>query len=463
MFSKNVFILFFFIIKLSQSSPLIVPLYSTKNIINSYSVLDILDFFKNNRKYSYIEIGQPSQRFQIIFISTDSNNIIKGETPYSDSFYNLNISKTKQFDYEPNELNYFYLKDLISFDTYYKNLLMPFIYYNSTINQEKNYGIVGLAYPMKSEEENNLILQLKKLKAINKAIFYFNYTKDNQVFLNIGSEPYEIDDSYTKNPIIMKIDPILDYEVKTGKIRKYNWNLNISRIFYFRKLPFQTEIDPYVEISRMKTRKINFFQALLVPEDDLIKGPFEYMEAIEENFFDDLISDNICTKISFENKYYYFCKKEYKGLIKNTFPTIYFYQPDINYMFELTYDDLFFEKDNYLFFGIYFDKFQIEVFMGAFISEWTFGKIFLKKYCFAFDLENKKLYFYKKNKIEKTKNKTEDKKNENENKNSNKKIYQLGLILVVITIGVFAFLIDRFARKRYRVNNLLIDFENPQV
>ena len=462
MFSKNVFILFFIIIKLSQNSPLIVPLYSTKNLFNPHSISEILDFFKNNEKYSYIEIGQPSQRFQIIFTSTEGMNNIKGENPNSDSFYDLNISKTKQFDYEPNEFKYLYVKDLISFDNSYKNLLMPFIYYNSTINEDKNYGIAGLAYPMKNEEEYNFILQLEKIKAINKAIFYFNYTDDNQFLLNIGSEPNEIDNTYVKNPIVMEIDPILDYEAKSGKIRQYNWNLNFSRIFYFRKLPFQTDIDPYVEISRMKTRKINFFQALLIPEDDLIKGPFEYEEAIEENFFDKLISDNICTKIMFENKYYYFCKKEYKGLIKNTFPSIYFYQPDINYMFELTYEDLFFEIGDYLFFGIYFDRFQIEVFMGAFISEWSFGKLFLKKYSFAFDLENKKLLFYKKNKMEKTKNKAEDKKNVDENK-SNKKIYQLGLILVVVTIGVFAFFIDRFARKRYRVNNLLIDFENPQV
>ena len=130
-------------------------------------------------------------------------------------------------------------------------------------------------------------------------------------------------------------------------------------------------------------------------------------------------------------------------------------------MFELTFDDLFFERGQYLFFGIYFDRFQLEVFTGAFISEWNFGKIFLKKYCFGFDLENHKLLFYKKNKIEKKKNKVEETKMVDENK-SNKKIYQLGLILVVITIGVFGFLIERFARKKYKVNNLLIDFENPQ-
>ena len=50
----------------------------------------------------------------------------------------------------------------------------------------------------------------------------------------------------------------------------------------------------------------------------------------------------------------------------------------------------------------------------------------------------------------------------NENKSS-KKIYQLGLILVVITIGVFAFLLDRFARRKYKVNSLLIDYDNPQA
>ena len=462
MFSKNVFILFFLIIIFSQISALIIPLYDTKNLFNSSSVIEIIDFFKNNKKYSYVEIGRPSQKFQIIFESTGAINSIKGENPFSDSFYNINISKTIQFYYELNEVKYFYVKDLISFDNSYQNLLMTFLYYNSTINQDKNYGIIGLAYTNDYEEEYNLIFQLKKLNAINKAIFYFNFTNDNQVFLNIGSEPYEIDNSYSQNATFLEIDPILDYEIKQGKYRKYNWNLNFSKIFYFRKLPLQTNIDPYVEISRKKTRKVNFYQALLIPEEELIKGPFEYQEAIEENFFEKLISDNICTKMTFENKYYYFCKKEYKSLIKNTFPSIYFYQTDINYMFELTYDDLFFEKGDYLFFGIYFDRFQIEVFMGAFISEWNFGKIFLRKYCFVFDMENHKLLFYKKKKIEKKKSKSEEKKNVDENKN-NKKIYQLGLILVVITIGAFAFIIDRFTRKKYKVNNLLIDFENPQV
>ena len=462
MFSKNVFIFLLFIIIFQQIYPLIIPLNSIKNVSSANGLLEILDSFKNNIKYSYITIGFPRQRFQIIYTSIESTNNIKGEKCFPDSFYNYNLSTTKQFAYEQNELNYFSVNDFISFDNSHNNYLMNFLYYNSTINKKENCGNIGLGYATQKEEEHNLFFQLKKFNAINKNIFYVNYTNNNEILLNIGLEPFDIDNSYSKNVTTIEIAPIIDYEVKPGKTRKYDWNLNISRIFYFKKIPLQSNVDPYVEISRMKTRKLNFFQALLVPEEDLIKGPFEYQESIDKNFFDDLISDNICKKIKFENKYYYYCNKEHKNLIKNTFPSIYFYQSDINYIFELTYEDLFLEKNDYIFFGIYFDTFLIEVFEGAYISEWNFGKIFLKKYSFAFDLENRKLMFYKKNKFKKEK-KPEEKMNPDENKSSNRKIYQLGLILVVITIGVFAFLLDRFVKKKYRVNNLLIDFDNREA
>ena len=459
MFLKNDFILLFFIIILCEISTLIIPLYPTKNISNAHSLLDIIDLFKNNMKYSYIDIGVPPQRFQIIFTSKESTNNIEGENCLSDSFYDLNISTTKQFNFVQNEQHFFYVKDFVSLDkSLYRDLLMNFVYYKSTITGNENCGYIGLGYADQTDEEYNLFFQLKKLYSIKKTIYYFNYTTNNEVLINIGLEPFEVDSSYSQNKTTIEVDPILDSEVKHGRHRKYDWNLNFSRIFYIRKLPLQTNIDPYTEISRMKTRKINFFQAILQPEDDFIKGPFEYQEAIDNDFFDKLISDNICMKTKVENKYYYYCKIEHKNFIKSTFPSLYFYQSDLNYMFELNYDDLFFEKENFIFFGIYFNCFQIEVFQGAFISEWTFGKIFLKKYAFGFDFQNHKLIFYKKNKFKKQK--TEEKNISNENKSSNKKIYQLGLILIVITIGIFAFILERYARKKYRVNNLLIDFDN---
>ena len=320
MCSKNAFILLLFIIKLTHISSLIIPLHSTKNFSNCNSILDLLDFYKNNRKYTYIQISDVPQKFQIFFTSTESSNVIKDENCFSDSYYNIDISNTVQYDYEQNEKYHFYIKDIISFDKQYSNLLIPFIYYNSTIYEE-NCASIGFACTLPKEQEYNLFFELKKLNAIDKSIFYFNYSNNDDMSLNIGFEPFEIDNSYTKNKKVIGIDPILDYYKKSMR-RQYNWNLNFSRIFYLRKIPLESGIDPYVDINRIKTRKVKFFQALLVPEEELIKGPFEYQEAIEENFFDKLIADKICTKYKSENKYYFYCKKKHKKLIKNSFPSL---------------------------------------------------------------------------------------------------------------------------------------------
>ena len=126
-------------------------------------------------------------------------------------------------------------------------------------------------------------------------------------------------------------------------------------------------------------------------------------------------------------------------------------------MFILDYDDLFIEKDENLIFGIYFDYLQIEVFKGAFLSEWFFGKLFLKKYCFSFDPEHDQLRFYKENIIKNIKKKPDEK---NVEKTTNKRFYQLGLILIIVAIGIIAFALERVVKKKKRINNTLIDFVN---
>ena len=153
MFSKNVFIFLLFIIIFQQIYPLIIPLNSIKNVSSANGLLEILDSFKNNIKYSYITIGFPRQRFQIIYTSIESTNNIKGEKCFPDSFYNYNLSTTKQFAYEQNELNYFSVNDFISFDNSHNNYLMNFLYYNSTINKKENCGNIGLGYATQKEEE----------------------------------------------------------------------------------------------------------------------------------------------------------------------------------------------------------------------------------------------------------------------------------------------------------------------
>ena len=462
MFFKNVFFLIFILSYIKNILSLTISFYSNKNLSNATTPSEILDSLKNNIRYSFVKIGDISQQLAIILTSHDSFSIIKNDICSIKSNYDKNLSGSVEEYYE-DTFRYYYIKDYISFDDINKNILIGFIYYNQTDIQENIYAYIGIQNVANDKTGNfttNLFTQLKDMKYIDKAIIYFNYTKNNNLLLNIGVEPFEINPILysEKNMKILDVDSILDYKIKVENTGKYRWNLNISKVFYFKKLPIQSNLDPYVEISRKNTRRVNFYQALLFPEDNLIKGPFEYEEQIEEDFFYDYIKDNICKKINFERKYFFVCKKEYKYLFENTFPSLYFYSKELDYMFELTFKDLFIEQKDYLVFAIYFDYFQTEVFVGAFLSEWFFGKTFLQKYCFSFDLDNGKIRFYKENKIKKRNNSKVDNKNDNKS-NINIRYYQLGLIFVILTIAVIAFIWDRIVkRKSNRLNNALIDY-----
>ena len=462
MFFKNVFFLIFILSNIMNILSLTIPFYSNKDLSITTTISEILDSLKNNIRYSFIEIGEISQQLAFILTSHDSYSIIKNNDYLIKSNYNINLSKSLKEYYD--EINYrYYIKDYISFDEINKNILIRFLYYNQTVIQDNIYAFIGIQNIANDKNENfttNLFTQLKDMKYIDKTIFYFNYTKNNNLFLNIGVEPFEINPTLysEKNMKSVDIDSILDYKIKVENTGKYRWNLNISKVFYFKKLPIQSNLDPYIEISRKNTRRVNFFQALLFPEDNLIKGPFEYEEQIEKDFFYDYIKDNICKKINFERKYFFVCKKEYKYLLENTFPSLYFYSKELEYMFIFTFQDLFIEQKDYLIFSIYFDYFQTEVFVGAFLSEWFFGKTFLQKYCFSFDLDNGKIRFYKENNIKKRNNTKNDNKDDNKI-NINIRYYQLGLIFVILAIAVIAFIWDRVVkRKSNRLNNTLIDY-----
>ena len=463
MFLKNVFSLIVILSNTLNILSLTIPFYSYKDLSITATTSEILDSLKNNIRYSFINIGDISQQLAIILTSHDSFSIIKKDDCSIKSNYDIKLSKSVKEYYDERNIRYYYIKDYISFNDINKDILIGFIYYNQTDIQQNIYAYIGIQNIANDKNENfttNLFTQLKDMKYIDKTIIYFNYTNNNNLLLNIGVEPFEINPILysEKNVKSIDIDCILDYKIKVDNTGKYRWNLNISKVFYFKKLPIQSSLDPYVEISRKNTRRVNFFQALLVPEDNLIKGPFEYEEQIEDDFFYDYIKENICKKINFERKYFFVCKKEYKYLFENTFPSLYFYSKALDYMFELTFQDLFIEQKDYLVFAIYFDYLQTEVFVGAFLSEWFFGKTFLQKYCFSFDLDNGKIRFYQENNIKRRNNSKVDNKNDNKN-NSNIRYYQLGLIFVILTIAVIAFIWDRVVkRKSNRLNNSLIDY-----
>ena len=83
------------------------------------------------------------------------------------------------------------------------------------------------------------------------------------------------------------------------------------------------------------------------------------------------------------------------------FPTLYFYNSELNYTFELTYKDLFFEKGNFIYFYIIFYDFPEDAqnYYWSFISRWELGMPFLKKYFFTYDYDGKCIGYYNEKKI----------------------------------------------------------------
>ena len=373
-----------------------IPFHINKALKGRTKPVEIIDALINNKRYFLFDVGYPIQKLPFVLTTNYMNQIIDNSKNDVKSDFKYKLSKSA----EVKQYGNFYLsyKDYILLQNSHINTTMNFL-----LREEKepyNYtGIFGLQLvEKKSDDKFNFFFQLKQLNIINKVLFYFTYREREAGYITIGMDAYDDEpEMYSeKNTLTIDVDRLLDYEVHINHKFKYPWNLNFSEIYYEKNIPKNSEMNPHVEISRKHTRRVNFFQAILVPEDELIKAPYEYQEAIERDFFDPLNKDNICKKLTFEGKYFFVCQRENEKILRKLFPTIFFYHEKLNYKFELNFDDLFIKVHKYFVFGIYFECSPIEIFPGAFLSEWYFGNIFLRKYCFGFDMENNKIKFYKK-------------------------------------------------------------------
>ena len=110
MFIRNAVILIIYILlNINLIISFSIPFYSSKNLSNSTTPLQILDSLKNNIKYSFIEIDESSQKLPIIFTSHDASlKIMKNDCPIKTN-YELNLFKNAKIIYEENNDKYFYV------------------------------------------------------------------------------------------------------------------------------------------------------------------------------------------------------------------------------------------------------------------------------------------------------------------------------------------------------------------
>ena len=284
---------------------------------------------------------------------------------------------------------------------------------------------IGLKTSQSYGKYQNFFYSLKTKQIINNVIWTLNFKNLNEGILAIGSAPHEYDKTYKESE--------LKYTNTFSDDDKLYWNL------YY-------DYDP---VNNNYTMSQNI-KVKMSPKTLGIIAMYNYLNAIEEIFFQKYYDNNICEKtiISLENKYYFkiICYKEVftEEDIKQ-FPPLYLYNMFFNYLFVLDGKELFI-VDNY-------DKyeFQILIEIGSTKTEWKLGRIFLSKYQIIFDDDNGLIGFYTpSSKIEVIDN----------NKNNNFFIKILIISLSVLLLLFIIFLINKklkFFNKRKTFANELED------
>ena len=431
---------------------------------DNFTSIDVINSWGKNILYSDTSIGTPSQDITLVINSQNFGiHLFKNMCDLPNSFFEE--SKSLTFKYYKNISSIYPMKKAsIINDTMYfydslkldKKVALNYIRIiysdNDKSIQGDNYEYhkytcidIGLQLGWMSFEDGitNLINQLKRDYKIETYDISFKYNSENEGEIIIGAEPHIYDpENYFE----------MQYRVvgALGQDNQRDWFLNFDSIYITRKIGSNENVKLINEtISLVKNLRILFDMGVMT-------GPNEYMRMIKLIFFDKLIKEKKCFEESvklektYEKKTIFYCDKEStESIIKNDFPTLYFEMKQFNKVFELTYKDLFREKDGKLYFLMYF---------GSSVSYFTIGKIFLKKYFFTFNQETKMIGYYnidlpggKKKKIN----------------NDKTKIYLfVGIFVLVIIFGFLGFFLGKLVYdkvRKKRINEVDDNYDyNPQ-
>ena len=174
-----------------------------------------------------------------------------------------------------------------------------------------------------------------------------------------------------------------------------------------------------------------------------IFGSYEYILKIEEIFFDKYKENYICSRtfdeVDGEDVFRFICDKNlFNKNDINLFPNLTLINVELNFSFIFTGNDLFIEKNDKIYFMIVSK-------VGRTQGEWNLGRIFLYKYQFIMDYDNKLIGIYKE-----SERKIEEKIKE---KNKNKyKFAILIIIIVLLVIFIVVLIIFAFIKKGFWKN-----------
>lgn len=453
-----------------------LPVYKS----NYSTPIEIMRSTVITKLYAIIEIGTPKQIIEIP-LDFKSSDFYISDSPIKDfekkselfsdlKFYNLlkSSSRVPQEDVYYNGLNFnigeysvesFFLNN----SKYELGFYLPF-----QLNYPESGGL-GLLLYSKSEATSNrertFLTQIKNKKLTEDyywSVFYDSkeITDDEKGFILLGPLPEELklnlgyynysyfNKDYLK-PIYVKISGGVLTNIFTVDEITFFEGSNRDKIKY----------DFPTNITELKDIEINYHSRG-------VQAPYTLLEKYR-NFFKEYISKEECFEGEFNDlfkKYFFYCKnnKETIDNIKKTFPGFNFLSKKLEHNFTLDANDLFFEKNEYVFCLMYFHYSEyIE-------RNWIMGKPFLRKYQFIFNPDKKQLFFYSNRERENGKDKEENNGEIRvEVKGNHLLIILLIIFITIIVVSSICFVLfkyylyDKFNRKK-RANELDDDFDYIQ-
>lgn len=455
LFKSNILILFIFLyfciskIKCSNYIYLKIINYSNDKINkindNSFTIEDFINIKINNNLYSKIKLGEPSQEIITWIDSEEYSYFLYKDICLLNSYFNENKSTT----FESNNKNTFFYNnygktiyinetiilknDINENNKEIKIKKFPIMFMKDPKNDEffikrnsikditgKTCATIGFRYIGNFHDKisKNFLLVLKDLDIIDDYILFLEYDKNgNEDYLILGGYPEEL----FKNKKMYMLENQRTVHIKLYNRFKPQWGFKCDKIYSGKE-------------------KINKEEVAFHHNLGVIFGPKDYQNHIEKVYFNYYINLKIC-KSKNDGKYkIFYCDKEKFTLEEmKKFPELKFFKNEINEIFNLTYNDLFFNKGNNVYFLIVFNYLYNEI--------WELGKPFLNKYSFVYNFDSKLIWYYKK--ID---------NNDEINKNETKIFYKKKLIYLIIFLSIFlgaiCFLFGRILYNKTK-NNLI--------
>ena len=217
----------------------------------------------------------------------------------------------------------------------------------------------------------NFIQQLKNKRIINNYNWYIRYNKDKTGELVIGAAPHEV-----------RPENYLEEDLYTTHARLINdlfyWEIDFSSIELFDE-------------GANKRYKTDGKSGVLYINSSFIHSPKSFYDDITSIFFKPYFDNNRCQLLrinKYESSYQviYCHQRNFTDNDLKKFPILLFQSNELNYIFNLDYNDLFIKTRNVYIFKI----------INGGDSTWKLGKTFMEKYQFVFNYDSKTLGFYHK-------------------------------------------------------------------